>query len=122
MLLMHSIKQWDIWLTDFPYEEDHNQFSSRPVIVLSVEPLWLLSVKVTKHDLRYFDPFDVKIEKWKESGLECPSTARVSKTAGLSVTNFAKKLGTLHPDERLKIVQTFYDFMQTRSESKAVNE
>ena len=118
---MHDISQWDIWLTDFPYEEDHNQYSSRPVIVLSVEPLWLLSVKVTKHDIRDFDPFDVKIERWKESGLEYPSTARISKTAGLSVTNFIKKLGMLHPDERLKIVQTFYNFMQARSE-KVANE
>lgn len=118
---MHNIHQWDIWLTDFPYEEDHNQFSSRPVIVLSVEPLWLLSVKVTKHDSRDSDPFDVKIKKWKESGLEYPSTARVSKTVGLSVSNFSKKLGVLHSDERLKIVQMFYDFMQARNE-KAVNE
>lgn len=119
---MHNIQQWDIWLTDFPYEEDHNQYSSRPVIVLSVEPLWLLSVKVTKHDKREYDPYDVTIDKWQESGLEYPSTARISKTTGLSVSSFIKKLGVLHPDERLKIVQSFYGFVQSKNNDKAVNE
>lgn len=77
---MNQINQWDIWLTDFPYEEDPTQFSSRPVIVLSVEPLWLLSVKVTKHKPRSYDKYDIEIKKWSESGLNEPSTARISKT------------------------------------------
>lgn len=119
---MHSIQQWDIWLTDFPYEEDNLQYLSRPVIVLSVEPLWLLSVKVTKTNPREYDPYDIAIDKWKESGLEHPSTARVSKTAGLSVTNFKKQLGRLHPDERSKIINAFYDFMASQKTDKAVNE
>lgn len=119
---MHNVHQWDIWLADFPYEEDPTQLSSRPVIVLSVEPLWLLSIKVTKHKVRDFDAFDVAIEKWKESGLKYPSTARISKMARLSTDKFQKQLGTLHPDERNKIINTFYAFVQKQNKSIAVNE
>lgn len=119
---MHNIQQWDIWLTDFPYEEDTSQSSSRPVIVLSVEPLWLLSVKVTKSSPREYDPYDIIIEKWKESGLEYPSTARVSKTIGLPVSNFIKQLGSLHTDERYKIINTFYDFMKSKKDDRVANE
>ena len=119
---LSNISQWDIWLTDFTYDDDPSKSSSRPVIVLSVEPLFLLSVKVTKHAPRSTDPFDVPISKWVESGLKYPSTARISKTMGISISNFQYKLGVLHQDERMNILTAYFDYVNQCRESKEANE
>lgn len=123
---MSEINQWDIWIADFPFEEDATQIIARPVIVLSVEPLWILSVKVTTTSPRTNDIYDIPIVKWKESGLNEPSTARIAKTIGLQRFAFIKQLGVLHPDDRMNIVNTLYNFIKHKhsltSSSAAVNE
>lgn len=121
---MSMINQWDIWLTDFPNEEDNTQYTSRPVIVLSVEPLWLLSVKVTSHKPRISDKYDIEITKWQESGLSKPSTARISKTTHLSPSNFKYKLGSLHPVDRASVINMFAQFIfdSIDKDALAVNE
>ena len=102
-----KIEQWDVWLTDFPYEEDNSQFSSRPVIVLSVQPLWIMSVKVTTHSPRENDSLDLEISHWRESGLSKPSTVRLSKRVNLTEDKFKYKLGELHLEDRLHIMETY---------------
>lgn len=52
----------------------------RPVIVINVEPLEVLSIKVTSHNLRAADDFDTPILKWREVNLKQESVARISKT------------------------------------------
>ena len=108
------IKQWDIWLADFPYEENPKKFSSRPIVVLSVQPLVILAVKVTKHLPRSSDPYDVTIVEWKQSGLRYPSTARVSKTMSLSYSNFICKLGVLDYRDQENISNMFIKFINNK--------
>lgn len=125
---INDINQWDIWLTEFPLEEDNSQSISRPVIVLSVKPMWIMSVKVTKHNPRENDPYDIEIKKWKESGLNYPSTARVAKSNKLHISNFKKYLGQLHSDDRINVINAFIDFTQhamvqeEKGTAKVVNE
>lgn len=45
-----NILEGDVWLVNFPLEEDPTQFLPRPVVVINVETLEVLSVKVTKTD------------------------------------------------------------------------
>ena len=51
-------------------------------------PLKVLSIKVTHHDVRNFDEFDVPITKWKEAGLDDASVARISKAIYLTKDDF----------------------------------
>lgn len=104
------IRQWDIWLVDFPFE-DSNEEKSRPVIVLNAETLEVLSVKITSHTPRT-DPYDVPITKWQESGLKHISTARISKTMYLNRNKFKHCLGNLHPDDRIVIMQKYMDYVR----------
>lgn len=108
------VQQWDIWLANFPYDDDPEQVKPRPVIVLSVDPLFILSVKVTKHSPRINDTFDVPITKWRESGLKYPSTARIAKSINISYENLNCKLGILHNDERVKIITAYFNYVSQR--------
>lgn len=41
-----KIKEGDVWLVNFPLEENPTEFLSRPAIVINVEVLEILSVKM----------------------------------------------------------------------------
>jgi len=44
------VNEGEIWLANFPLEEDPSKYLSRPVIALNVDGSDILSVKVTRHD------------------------------------------------------------------------
>lgn len=109
------INQWDLWFADFPFD-DINQSKDRPVIVLNVDPLEVLSVKITTHDIRDEDQYDTPITKWIEAGLKQESIARISKTMILSPDKFRRKIGTLHSDDAIVIMQKYMDFISDNIE------
>lgn len=109
------INQWDLWFADFPFEETVGS-KDRPVIVLNVEPLEVLSVKITSHDLRDADEFDTPILKWREAGLKQESVARISKTQKLTSDKFRRKIGILHKDDRLPIMKKYIEYIQSRED------
>lgn len=105
------MNQWEIWKAKYPYEEDSSIEKERPVIILNVQPLEVLSVKVTSHDVRDADEFDTPIVKWRESGLISPSVARISKTMNLTKDKFTKRYGILHVDDRQNIMKKYMEFL-----------
>lgn len=107
------MNQWEIWLAKFPFE-DRNIVKNRPVIILSVQPLWILSVKVTSKPPRDEDQFDVPIIKWKEAGLDNSSTAREGKTINLSTNDFVHKIGDLDISDRVRIMKAYSDFLANK--------
>lgn len=109
------INQWDLWFADFPFEDTVGS-KDRPVIVLNVEPLEVLSVKITSHDLRDADVFDTPILKWREAGLKQESVARISKTQKLTSDKFRRKIGILHNDDRLPIMKKYIEYIQSRED------
>lgn len=107
---------WEVWFASFPYEEDSNIVKNRPVIILDVEKLEVLSTKITSHDIRENDPFDTSIIYWREAGLNKPSVARVAKTFRLHKDNFAHKIGDLQEEDCQAIAQAYADFMNSTEE------
>jgi mRNA-degrading endonuclease toxin of MazEF toxin-antitoxin module len=110
-----NILAGDVWLVNFPLEEDSTQFLPRPVVVLNVETLEVLSVKVTKTDPRDYDDYDIPIVYWQEANLRFKSTARVSKTIYINISQFKHKIGTLHQDDLILIQNLFIAFIQSQS-------
>lgn len=103
---------WEIWFADFPFEDSPTVVKSRPVIILNIDPLEVLSIKVTSKDVRADDPYDIAIVHWKESGLKFPSVARISKVMLLSKDKFKFKIGTLHDEDRIAILSTYGHFLE----------
>lgn len=104
------ISEGEIWLVNFPLDEDPAQFLKRPVIVLNVNFPEILSTKVTKHVPRTTDPFDTRIKYWQKSNLRYPSTARVSKTVPLNFSDFIHIIGVANVNDLLKIQKMYMDF------------
>lgn len=107
------MRVWEIWFAEFPFEEDPTIVKERPVIILNVEPLEVLSVKVTSHEVRDKDQYDTPILYWKEAGLNKPSVARISKTMLLDKQNFKNKIGTLHNDDKVSVLTTYTEYLKS---------
>ena len=101
------MKEWEIWFASFPYEDNPQIVKKRPVIILNVAPIEVLSVKVTSHDIRDSDVYDTPIEHWKDAGLDKPSIARVSKTMRLDQGNFEFKIGDLDTEDQNLILNQY---------------
>jgi len=107
------MKEWEIWFAEFPFEEDSTIVKKRPVIIISVDPLEVLSVKVTSHDVRDYDNYDTPIVYWKEAGLSKESIARVSKTLFLTPDRFLVKFGILHNDDQIAIHTKYIQYLNS---------
>ena len=77
---MGKFFEGEVWFVGFPLEEDHSQIINRPVVVLDEDQLGVLSVKITKHKIRYNDPYDTPILYWQQANLRLASTARDRKS------------------------------------------
>ena len=113
---MGKFNKGEVWFAEFPFEEDNSKTAYRPVVVLDEDKLGVLSIKVTKHEVRIDDPFDTPIVHWKQAGLNFVSTARVSKAMNLRPDDFIFKIGDLHPDDLKEIEKQYIKLM---NETKA---
>lgn len=102
---------WEVWLADFPFEDLPNQVKERPVIILNTEPLCILATKVTTHNVRASDDYDVEIIEWKEAGLKQPSVARISKTISLNPQSFKHKIGDLSTNDQIRIMPKYIQYL-----------
>jgi len=109
------INPGEVWFVNFPLEEDSATFLSRPVVVLDVDTLEVLSVKVTKTSPRPNDNYDTPIVYWKHAKLRFQSTARVAKTLSLYKNQFTHKIGDLHTDDFEKIQQQSIKYISENS-------
>lgn len=108
-------KRGEVWFANFPYEEDPNITSNRPVIVLEENDnrVGVLSIKVTKHNKR--DEWDYDIMYWAEAKLRLKSTARISKALYLNMSDFTHKIGDLHVDDLNNVDNMFNEYIITLS-------
>jgi hypothetical protein len=117
---MKNIRYGEVWFAKFPYEENKNIKKSRPVIVLDVQTLEVLSVKVTKTEPRENDEYDTPILYWEDAKLRFKSTARISKTMYLSKNEFSRKLGDLHSVDLNNIQLLFMQYIQNQNAEQEV--
>ena len=101
----------EIWLVNFPLEEDNTQFLSRPAVILNANLDDVLAIKVTKTEPRSNDDFDVSIDNWQYANLNYKSTARVSKTQNINKHQFKHKIGNLHFSDLIKLQNKYIEFI-----------
>ncbi len=110
------MEKGEVWFVEFPLEEDKTHIINRPVVVLDENILGVLSVKITKHQPRATDPYDIPILYWEEAGLRLASTARVSKVMLLSKDSFIFQIGNLCEEDIERIEASYKDFIENRFE------
>lgn len=88
-------------LLSFPFS-DLGGRKKRPALVLAdTGDADVLVSRITGEEPR--DPYDYKIDQWKEYGLLIQSVVRVSKMASLNKGLVIKKMGRMGSPERRKI-------------------
>ncbi|WP_330656230.1 type II toxin-antitoxin system PemK/MazF family toxin [Alkaliphilus flagellatus] len=90
--------------------EEYNKIQ-RPVIVLDIEKMEVLSVRVTTTPPRENDPYDTPILYWEHAKLRMKSTARVSKTMLVNKSQFIHIIGDLHQDDFENVQQQFMRYI-----------
>ena len=48
---------------------------------------------------------EYRIKYWREAGLECPTTVRLSKVLKVPTSYFRRKVGTLHKEDALEVLK-----------------
>jgi mRNA-degrading endonuclease toxin of MazEF toxin-antitoxin module len=104
----------EVWFAKFPLEENSTKYLDRPVIVLNVEPIEVLSVKITKSKPRVNDVYDTILVYWQHANLRMQCTARISKTIYLPKSMFRRKIGVLHPSDFEEIKQMFMKYISSQ--------
>ena len=92
---MIGFNRWDVWLAYVTFE-DCTLKKQRPVVVLSEDTVFVLSLKLTSHSPRY-NRFEGEYEilKWQEAGLLKPTVVRCGRVLQVEKSDMIKQLGTL---------------------------
>lgn len=90
-------RPWEVWWADVAFEDQPSITKRRPVLVLDHQTCIILSLKITSHAPREEFFGEYALQKWHAAGLTKPSTVRISKVLRLQRSDFAEKIGDLHP-------------------------
>lgn len=104
-----TLNEWEVWYAKVKFDDDWTQIKERPVLVISKELYYVLSLKITSHSPRANFPGEYSLVKWQEAGLHKQSTVRTSKKLKLVESDFVHKIGRLHPVDILGIRQLLSD-------------
>ena len=97
------MNRWDVYWADVPFEDDPTQGKCRPVIIAKDAAVYVLTLRVTTHSPREYDPYDYQLTEWQFANLPSPSVVRIRKIAQLSPEKIHDYIGRLHPADQLGI-------------------
>lgn len=95
------IRDFEIWLADFPFREHNGKSKIRPVLVLKGRFLLIETAQITSHSPRSEFIGDYEIKNLLPTGLDKQSTIRLNQIEKLNKNLFLHKLGKL-ADEDIK--------------------
>lgn len=109
---MRQIREREVWSAWVGYEDQPNEGKYRPVLVIDVnhEHAVVMSVPFTSTEPR--DEYDIEVFDWSEIPLDHMSTARISKTIVIPISDFRKKLGRVSDDDWDNITDLLMTYME----------
>ena len=109
--LRRQIKAREVWSAWVRYEDCPDEGKCRPVLVIDVDDdkAIVMSVPFTSTEPR--DEYDIEVFDWAEIPLDHISTARISKTITIPVSDFLKKLGKVSDDDWDNITNLLMQYM-----------
>lgn len=108
-------KSNEVWYAHIPKEENENEIMrNRPcVIVDNDDSGGFHIIKLTTHEPRLYDPFDVLLKDWRECGLTKQSTARVSTFQKLDIEQIDNLKGILSERDREAIIESLMRYLES---------
>ena len=110
--ILRQIKEREVWSACVGYEDQPNEGKYRPVLVIDVnhEHAVVMSVPFTSTEPR--DEYDIEVFDWSEIPLDHISTARISKTIVIPISDFRKRLGQVSDEDWNNITDLLMTYME----------
>ena len=109
------MNRWEVYWADVPFEEDPSQIKRRPVIIARDNTVYVLTLRVTSHEAREYDPYDYPLQEWQHANLTTASVVRIRKISQLRPDNIHEYIGKLHPVDILGIQNCMQRFIAERN-------
>ena len=105
MISKNHISEGDI-IEAFVYYEDNPLVGKRrPVLVISSDEIFVLSLKMTSHPPRNTYPGEYPLIKWQKAGLSKPTTVRASKILKIRYEDIIRVRGRIDEGDMFQIRQ-----------------
>lgn len=88
------MNKWEVWWARVKFE-DSEEVKKRPVIIYDNKVTYIVSFKVTSHEVRKNFKGEYEIIKWQKAGLAKPSVVRLSRMLKMLESDFIEKIGDL---------------------------
>jgi mRNA-degrading endonuclease toxin of MazEF toxin-antitoxin module len=94
----------EIWMADFPYEDDSSQSDERPVVIVGVDGELCLcaTLMITSKDSAK-DHYRYEIRHWRYAGLIKKSYIRVSRKHTFYISPLHRHIGCLHQEDQINL-------------------
>lgn len=112
------MNRWDVYWADVPFEDDPTQSKVRPVIIAKDSTVYVLTMRVTTHAPRDYDPYDYSLIEWQYANLSAPSVVRIRKLAKLPPEKILSHIGRLHPSDMLGIQTKMDEYKAARDRAR----
>ena len=110
--ILRQIKEREVWSAWVGYEDQPNEGKYRPVLVIDVnhEHAVVMSVPFTSTEPQ--DEYDIEVFDWSEIPLDHISTAYISKTIVIPISDFRKRLGQVSDEDWNNITDLLMTYME----------
>jgi mRNA interferase MazF len=104
----------DIWLVDIPETVGHEQYGTRPAVVLAEITHYLIAVivPITKNMNIASAPFTITIQPSRSNGLTVPSVALVLQIRAVDRKRLVRKLGALDSEDLTRLNSQLKQMLQ----------
>lgn len=106
------MNRWDVYWAEVPFEENPLQSKLRPVVIALDKAVFVLTLKVTSHEAREYDPYDYVLQYWQQAGLSRESVVRIRKLSQLKPEAIKNRIGRLHRTDILEIQKLMNRYKQ----------
>lgn len=110
--LRRQIKAREVWSAWVRFEERPDEGKCRPVLVIDVDGDKAVVMSVPFTSTKPRDEYDIEVFDWAKIPLDHISTARISKTIVIPVSDFLKKLGKVSDDDWDNITNLLMQYME----------
>ena len=109
---MRQIKEREVWSAWVGYEDRPSKGKYRPVLVIDVNDTQAVVMSVPFTSTTPRDEYDIEVFDWYDIPLDHISTARISKTIVIPISDFRKRLGQVSDEDWNNITDLLMTYME----------
>ena len=110
--ILRQIKEREVWAAWVGYEDQPSKGKYRPVLVIDVNDTQAVVMSIPFTSTTPRDEYDIEVFDWHDIPLDHISTARISKTIVIPISDFRKRLGRVSDEDWNNITDLLMTYME----------